>query len=91
MTEKEIEAIELALKVVDGDEEKATALLELLSLQPLHTSPIKGKLNLPDESCVWCKDEGDCWVDMPDSKRKCEGNCSRWLGIQYCITKKEGS
>lgn len=83
MTEKELEAIDLALKVVDGDEEKAIALLELLSLQPLKGTPIKGKLNLPEESCIWCKDGGDCWVDMPDSKRKCEGLCSRFVGIQY--------
>lgn len=82
MTKKELEAIDLALKVVGGDEERATALLELLSLVPLKGTPIKGKLNLPDESCTWCRDGGDCWVDMPDSKRKCEGNCSRYFRIK---------
>ena len=49
MTEKELEAIDLALKVVGGDPEKATALLELLSIQPIKGTPIEGKLNIPDE------------------------------------------
>ena len=84
MNEKDLEAIELALKVVDGNKEKAEALLELLKLKPLNSSPIKGKLNLPDETCTWCREEGECWVDMPDSKRKCEGTCKRYLGVVPC-------
>ena len=98
MTEKELEAIDLALKVVDGDEEKATALLELLSIPVMKTLPIEGKLNIPDENtdiigdvealgalrlpevtCLWYKLGDECWVDMPDSKRNCNGKCSCYV------------
>ena len=98
MTEKELEAMDLALKVVGGDPERAAALLELLSMQPVKGAPIEGKLNIPDEdtdnigdrevlralrlpevTCLWCKSGDECWVDMPDSKRNCNGKCSRYL------------
>lgn len=98
MTEKELGAIDLALKVVDGDPERATALLELLSMQPVKGTPIEGKFNIPDEdtdiigdaealgtlrlpeiTCLWYKLGDECWVDMPDSKRNCNGKCSLYV------------
>lgn len=67
---------ELALKCFDGDPEKATALLKLLvlSLEPECNMP-KVEMKLPEEMCRWEK-SGQCWVDMPDSLKKCVKPCA---------------
>ena len=73
---KEDRIAELALKCFDGDPEKAVALLELLkiSLQSDCDMP-EVEISLPEEHCRWER-EGQCWLDMPDSLRKCNLPCS---------------
>lgn len=72
----EEELAELALKCFDGDPEKAIALLKLLkiSLQPECALP-DVKMELPEDECCRWSIEGQCWIDMPDSLRKCVKPC----------------
>ena len=67
---------ELALKCFDGDPEKAIALLQLLKLtiQPECDVP-EAEMHLPEEVCRGEKDT-QCWIDMPDSLRKCKKPCA---------------
>ena len=71
---------ELALKCFDGDPDKAVALLELLkiSLQPNCSMPDL-EMHVPEE-CRWEK-EGQCWLQMPDSIRKCTKPCTYFENV----------
>ena len=70
----------LAEFLFDGDKAKAKALLTLLDEKSFKAPPeFKNlKMQLPEYSCLWCTLCGECYVDMPDSLRDCEGKCSSY-------------
>ena len=75
---REDEIAELALKCFDRDHEKALALLTLLkiSLQEDCDLP-EVEMVLPEEECEYRDKYGKCWLDMPDSLRKCSLPCNK--------------
>lgn len=71
---------QIAKFLFDGDPEKAKQLLILIES---FTSPILPPefknltMNLPEETCQWCKD-GECLFYMPDSMFQCKGKCTEY-------------
>ena len=80
----------LAEFLFDGDKEKARILLTLLDEKSFKAPPeFKNlKMQLPEHSCSWCNSYGECFYDMPDSLRKCEGKCSRYQKLKWGVDSK---
>ena len=74
MDERMAIAIELT-----KDVEKAKLLLQLIDMTVNKGGKMPNvKMVLADESCAWCQNGGECWVNMPDSVRVCEGTCDSY-------------
>lgn len=71
---------EAALFLMNGDEEKAYALLNLIGEVGLPYPPeeFNREMRLPEETCHYCTDDGECWYHMPDSMFKCGGKCENF-------------
>lgn len=77
---------EIAKFLFDGDEMKAEKLLLLMESFSAPYVPsneiLNLTMNLPEYSCRWCTDEGECWFSMPDSMFRCDGKCKDFEEIE---------
>lgn len=70
----------LAEFLFDGDQEKAKQLLVLIEsfTTPVLPPEFKRVMIIPEDTCRWCTDDGECFFCMPDSIFLCEGKCHRY-------------
>ena len=82
--------VNLAYVIADNDESKAKAILDLVNLLTYKGSKMPDvKMVLADESCGWCEN-GECWLNMPDSKLRCTGTCESYWAKETESVKDKG-
>jgi hypothetical protein len=72
---------QIAEFLFDGDKEKAKQLLILIEsfTSPVISPDFKNLvMELPEDSCQWCTDDGECLFYMPDSMFRCKGKCNEY-------------
>lgn len=72
---------QIAEFLFDGDKERAKQLLILIESFTSVSIPPEFKnlvMNLPEDTCRWCMNDGECMFYMPDSMFICKGKCKEY-------------